>query len=251
MITCNPFQTTKKTLESNNQTQLAALTREEILGDMTTYLLANASGQSIYRIDSNIDAVLPNIHTGIQGEIQSAVNNGNYVITHTDKVNVPGWSGCGYIIINPYTGDGAYMISGGSNGGELNPINGDVLNITSTLSDLGSALGVLSGLVSSLLSHIHNILGWIDSLFSLLDTYEKCGLGGALDHVAITLLMSILSFAMTAFILAAMASFSLGGVIFLTMAISIRYALIGIMVGLINGTIAGYLIENRRKECEQ
>jgi hypothetical protein len=34
MIACNPFQTTKNTLESNNQTQLAALTREEILGDM-------------------------------------------------------------------------------------------------------------------------------------------------------------------------------------------------------------------------
>ena len=63
---------------------------------------ANAAGQAIYRIDSsNIDAVLLNIHTGIQGEIQSAVNSGKYVMTHSDNVSVPGWSGCGYIVIDP------------------------------------------------------------------------------------------------------------------------------------------------------
>jgi hypothetical protein len=82
--------------------------------------IANASGQTIYRIDSsNIDTVLSNIHTGIQGEIQSAVNQGKYVMTHTDKVSVPGWSGCGYIVIDPLSGAGAYFISGGENGGFL------------------------------------------------------------------------------------------------------------------------------------
>jgi hypothetical protein len=39
------------------------------------------------------------------------------VITHTDNVSVPGWSGVGYIIVNPKTGDGGYYISGGENGG--------------------------------------------------------------------------------------------------------------------------------------
>jgi len=81
---------------------------------------ANAAGQTIYKIDSsNIDTVLPNIHTGIQGEIQSAVNSGKYVITHTDDVSVPGWSGCGYMVIDSNTGAGAYMISGGENGAIL------------------------------------------------------------------------------------------------------------------------------------
>ncbi len=43
------------------------------------------------------------------------------MITHTDAVSVPGWTGAGYIIIDPETetetetGDGAYLISGGGN----------------------------------------------------------------------------------------------------------------------------------------
>lgn len=32
-------------------------------------------------------------------------------------MSVPGWSGAGYIITDPVTGDGAYKISGGGNGG--------------------------------------------------------------------------------------------------------------------------------------
>jgi hypothetical protein len=39
------------------------------------------------------------------------------VITHTDAVSVPGWSGAGYIIFDPETGSGAFKIGGGQNGG--------------------------------------------------------------------------------------------------------------------------------------
>jgi len=39
------------------------------------------------------------------------------VITHTDSVSVPGWTGGGYIILDPEDNTGAYKISGGSNGG--------------------------------------------------------------------------------------------------------------------------------------
>ena len=49
-------------------------------------------------------------------EISNALNTGKEVITHTDDVNVPGWSGAGYIIYGPVTGDGAYKIGGGANG---------------------------------------------------------------------------------------------------------------------------------------
>jgi len=40
-------------------------------------------------------------------------------LTHTDSISVPGWSGAGYIIIDPLTGNGSYKISGGGNGGAL------------------------------------------------------------------------------------------------------------------------------------
>ena len=49
-------------------------------------------------------------------EIRASLNAGKMVITHTDAINVPGWSGAGYIILDPETGVGAYKISGGGNG---------------------------------------------------------------------------------------------------------------------------------------
>ncbi len=49
-------------------------------------------------------------------EIRYALNAGKEVITHTGAVQVPSWSGAGYIITDPQTGDGAYKISGGGNG---------------------------------------------------------------------------------------------------------------------------------------
>jgi len=52
-------------------------------------------------------------------EIRNALNAGKEVITHTDAVSVPGWSGAGYIITDPQTGAGAYKIAGGGNGGKL------------------------------------------------------------------------------------------------------------------------------------
>ena len=91
-------------------------------GLQARHQLANAQGQQIYKIDqTNIDTVLPklNLSNPVKQDIQSSVNAGKYVITHTDNVSVPGWSGAGYAIIDPLTGSDAYMISGGENGGFL------------------------------------------------------------------------------------------------------------------------------------
>ena len=81
---------------------------------------ANAQGQRIYQMTrDNMASTLPNLNlaTETESEIRTALNAGLTVIAHTDNVSVPGWSGAGYIIFNPDTGDGAYKISGGQNGG--------------------------------------------------------------------------------------------------------------------------------------
>jgi hypothetical protein len=81
---------------------------------------ANAAGQRIYHItQANQATILTNIHhhPDTMAEIKNALNAGKEVITHTDAVSVPGWSGAGYIITDTVTGDGAYKISGGGNGG--------------------------------------------------------------------------------------------------------------------------------------
>ena len=87
---------------------------------------ASAQGQRIYQItQANQASTLPNIHhaQATMDEIRHALNAGKVVTTHTDAVSVPGWSGAGYIITDPATGDGAYKISGGGNGGRLSLVD--------------------------------------------------------------------------------------------------------------------------------
>ncbi len=83
---------------------------------------ANAAGQRIYHLTpANQTNALQNIHhdSSTMAEIQSALAVGKEVVTHTDPVSVPGYTGAGYIIIDPITGSGAYKIGGGINGGVL------------------------------------------------------------------------------------------------------------------------------------
>jgi hypothetical protein len=81
---------------------------------------AGAQGQRIYHLTpANRNTTLPNIHhdSATNSEISSALSVGKEVITHTSAVSVPGYSGAGYIIFDPITGEGAYKISGGQSGG--------------------------------------------------------------------------------------------------------------------------------------
>ena len=83
---------------------------------------ASAAGQRIYHItQANQAAILGNIHhdSDTMNDIRNALNAGKEVITHTDNVSVPGWTGAGYIITDADTGAGAFKISGGGNGGFL------------------------------------------------------------------------------------------------------------------------------------
>jgi len=83
---------------------------------------ASAAGQRIYHItQANQSAILGNIHhdSDTMTDIRNALNAGKEVITHTDKVSVPGWTGAGYIITDADTGAGAFKIAGGGNGSFL------------------------------------------------------------------------------------------------------------------------------------
>jgi hypothetical protein len=52
----------------------------------------------------------------VKADIQNAVNAGKEVTVSKTNITYSGWTGCGYIVINPQTGAGAYMISGGLSG---------------------------------------------------------------------------------------------------------------------------------------
>jgi len=81
--------------------------------------IANDQGIPIYIINqTNIGSILPQLQLYPETieAIQNAVNAGKEVTVSKTNINFNGWTGCGYIIIDPMTGEGAYMISGGLSG---------------------------------------------------------------------------------------------------------------------------------------
>lgn len=106
---------------------------------------AAISGQRIYRITSiNQTDTLSNINhrTETMDEIRTALAANKEVITHTDAVSIPGWSGAGYIIIDPDTGAGAYKIGGGKNGRAIVALAFFFIGAVLILSILGARLDI-------------------------------------------------------------------------------------------------------------
>jgi len=112
--------------------------------------IASAQGQRIYQItQANQITTLPmlNLDAATEAEIQAAVSAGKEVITHTDLVSVPGYTGAGYIIFDPVTGDGSYKIGGGGNGAYyFNGVSLAFLVMTSLLLIINPATVTLAAL---------------------------------------------------------------------------------------------------------
>jgi len=83
--------------------------------------LAISEGQRIYTLDQSNAEQLQyiTIDDGARSEIQEALNLGLEVTVHEKPIEVNGWKGSGYSIVDPEYGVGAYKISGGTNGGIL------------------------------------------------------------------------------------------------------------------------------------
>jgi hypothetical protein len=88
--------------------------------------IAQSQGQKIYTINqSNRDTALPKLTIGgdVGAEIRSAIQAGKEVTFHESPISAHGWTGYGYIITDPETGAGAYLIEGRGNGGWLGLAN--------------------------------------------------------------------------------------------------------------------------------
>ena len=167
-----------------------------------TLQLANQQGQQIYKIDNtNIDSVLPklNLSDSIKNDIQNSINQGKYVITHTDNVSVPEWSGAGYAVIDPLTGSDAYMISGGENGGFFDlfgGVQGFQLMIMSIATDLGTVISngwsyLPDTFMSGLMTLFNQIFSAIGYTILIMDVAEACGNQPFLMLYYMTLLTAI------------------------------------------------------------
>ncbi|HAD04830.1 MAG TPA: transglutaminase, partial [Desulfuromonas sp.] len=94
--------------------------RAEGVGAVKALKIANEQGIPIYTVTkANLATVLPQLQldTHVKLDIQNAVNAGKIVTVSKTNINFHSWVGCGYVIIDPSTGAGAYMIGGGLSGG--------------------------------------------------------------------------------------------------------------------------------------
>jgi transglutaminase-like putative cysteine protease len=158
------------------------------------FVLASAAGQRIYQITpGNQASILPLIHQSsvAMDEIESALASGRTVVAHTDPVSVPGWTGAGYVILDPDTGAGAYKIAGGQNGGFLKWV--DDHSVLFTI--LAIAIGLIDGpvflAIGFILAVVVAVAGiatfYEESLESKCDAlfYLYVGLGIALGAVGL------------------------------------------------------------------
>ncbi|WP_164731227.1 transglutaminase-like domain-containing protein [Entomomonas moraniae] len=161
--------------------------------------IALQQGQRIYTINyENEVTALQNLKLDslAMSEIKNALAVGKEVITHTEQIEVPGFKGSGYLIIDPDTGDGAYKISGGKNGGFfLGILMGaaftSVLYFTIALWAAGIAAGPLGvgavGLLTAMLTPIiAAAMGNVMNLYASADKeWQKCFVGGMLIGITI------------------------------------------------------------------
>lgn len=85
--------------------------------------LAAAQGQKVYTLNPGNQAYHASIVQSLgtdadtKAEISNALAAGMEVTVHQADITVNGWTGSGYIMLDPDSGTGAYKISGGMSGG--------------------------------------------------------------------------------------------------------------------------------------
>ncbi|MEW6418769.1 MAG: transglutaminase-like domain-containing protein [Nitrospirota bacterium] len=95
------------------------LLEEEAISAVKALQIAAQNGIPIYTItNSNIDSIMPilTISNDDKEDIRNAINAGKEVIVSRDNITLFDWTGVGYIVRDPNTGSGSYMISGSLNG---------------------------------------------------------------------------------------------------------------------------------------
>ena len=114
---------TASTLEHSVPEKLFSTSDNPIESISTIKALKIASDQNIpvFTINQqNIVTLLPQLQLAqqVKDDIQHAVNTGKIATVSKSNISYLGWDGCGYMLIDPQTGAGAYLISGGTNGSD-------------------------------------------------------------------------------------------------------------------------------------
>ncbi len=113
---CNPVGTT---------TPVSGLsTCSQGISSLRVLSLAAQAGQKIFTITAQVYQANPNIvnsslsgqNQSTQDRVQQALDAGYEVTIHERPIAKDGWTGAAFLVIDPATGAGGYIIDGGSNG---------------------------------------------------------------------------------------------------------------------------------------
>ena len=88
------------------------------------------NGQKIYKLDKANATLLNSLQHDSETKqaVTNAISSGKIVTISESSVVIGKWNGSGYIITDPATGSGAYMVASSYNGGAIEDV-GDVLSI--------------------------------------------------------------------------------------------------------------------------
>lgn len=143
------------------QQSLALDETAEGISAVSAITKAQAEGQRMFHItQDNLSEALAEISISAESrqDIQRAVGQFGYeAVVHEAPVTVPGWRGSGYILTNPDTGGGSYMIDGGKNGAYvvLMAALGTALLIGGVLLLIfGAVLGLLVGFAALIIGGV-------------------------------------------------------------------------------------------------
>ena len=216
---------------------------------------ANLQGIPIYQIDQgNLSQMLPllDVSSAVRADVVNSVNAGKIVTVPQHAFQYLDWSGLGYLVLDPLTGAGGYLISGGLAGGgtaEDGDGNG-VLNWLVTLFSwvvnqggddvVVKAVGKLAAgfeAIKTIATWLGRIAIGLSAIYTFATTWHDTGsfwkgLGaGSVDLLASLAVSAIIG---TAFI----GALSLGWTIVAILVVSIVFTL---LVQLINGWLFSWL----------
>lgn len=153
---------------------------EHMLGDTVPAIsavkiiqTANSQGIPIYQVRrDNIAQILPllQVSSDVKNDIRNAINAGMVVTIPKTDITLNDWTGAGYIVMNPETGEAGYMISGGIAGGHygwdmIKDFCNAILAIIGALETAGEiSIGLFLGILMKFTTLVQPLISWWDAL---------------------------------------------------------------------------------------
>ncbi|WP_410472865.1 hypothetical protein ACGTJS_03845 [Faucicola mancuniensis] len=169
--------------------------------------IASSQGQTIYTVTkANYAEILPKLNhsTDVMTDVRNAINAGKEVTISQTQVHAFGWSGTGYIVLDPESGVGGYLIGGGADGGWTQEQAGYASGLSAGIAISGMLIAfdglsaiTADPLVTPILTTfvilpflIGNLIGILISgtLFGWSDLAYSCYLAGLVNGLALSAL---------------------------------------------------------------